>query len=182
MSHSNFVSTPILLTSWCFVVIGLIVKPSFSSQTFRHVTFVKNGGEMAGPFMFKKGFVFPVGRNQMMSSHGLEPGHRSRPRLQSPDSNLDRSSNMTETPSSTAYDLWDDYGGHHIFLACSSDPLGLYSPRRPPRKQYVLIMTRMPRTPIPRGVRRGAGTKGGPMTTRLKMKCHCLLLGRVLEM
>ena len=133
--------------------------------------------------MLKKGFVFPVGRNQMMSSHGLRASAIA----------LDQDSSLRIRISTVRAIRLRLPPVQH--MTCGMITLVITSfwrvpptrwdftaLRRPPRKQYVLIMTRMPCTPIPRGVRRGAGTKGGPMTTRLKMKCHCFLLGRVLEM
>ena len=80
-------------------------------------------------------------------------------------------------------DLWDDYTGHQIFLVCSSDLLELYSPS-PPTTEAVRTKNHQDascaKTPV--GVRRGAGTTGGPIPSRgqprPQKKRRCLLLGR----
>ena len=52
-------------------------------------------------------------------SRSPSQGRRSRPRLQSPGASLDHSRNAAEAPVSAAYDLWDDYTDHQIFLHVS---------------------------------------------------------------
>ena len=52
--------------------------------------------------------VPPCGRPDGGLSQSLGQRHRSRPRLQSPDSTLDLSSNATGTSTGTSYDLWDE--------------------------------------------------------------------------
>ena len=106
--------------------------------------------------------------------------HRSRPRLQSPDASLDRSSSTAGTPVDTAYGLWEDYTltVNYFWQApttrwCSTTQCNLL------QKLYALwsLSTRL--TLLLRGVRRGTDTKDGLTTLRgplsLRKSLHHLL-------
>ena len=80
--------------------------------------------------------------------------HRSRPRLQSPDSNLDRSSDATETAASTASGTLQPFATHHGSSTHWKSPGCLV---RSYPVDYDVELTQ-------------------------RVKCHCLLFGRIREM
>ena len=114
---SGFPSRSNLLTVWC-LRLHRIVKPSivFFAVISLHDPFLENGGEMAGPMAHHMGCKRrrPFGYDPIPAGEEPNDGfsrspsqrHRSQFRLQSPVANLDRSRNATETPASTACDLF----------------------------------------------------------------------------
>ena len=151
----------------------------------------KNDGEMAGPVGHFSGCKLrqPFGCDESIVpkkwirvSTGEEPRddffrspgqpHRFRPRRQSPDANLDHSSNATEA----AYDMRDDYTDHRIHQACSSDLWDFIARCHQCHNQGALLPTMMLGTLHLRGTGRG-GTQVGPTTTWAAQASHDSLAG-----
>ena len=89
--------------------------------------------------------------------------HRSLPSLQSPGADLDHSSETLEDPSTSAYELWDDFTDQQV-QECTSDLVaGALQPAATRDSgEFYGCFPMSCKTLQHRGIRRGAGKKSGP--------------------